>query len=314
MWLKIFLCTNIISIFVPNKLVMTIIDFMKKFGTRENCLVHIAQLKWSDGYTCHKCQCKTFTKGYTYLARRCKNCLYDESVTANTIFHGVKFPLVKAFLICYRLSTKKGMSSYEMAKEVGITQKTAWIFCAKMRTAMQSSGNHLLTGEVHVDECVIGGKEANQPGRSLGKKRPVLMMVEVRGNNKIGRVYAKRIANYKKETVYPILENTINKDAKIVTDQYPTYDKLIDKFPNAKQIKSMKGANFLEMHQQIMNMKSGLRGIHHKCSDKHLQSYLDQYCFRTNRRAMTKPIVLNLIQKTIIKNVINYQHLKAIAA
>jgi transposase-like protein len=153
---------------------------------------------------------------------------------------------------------------------------------------MNSSGLHF-----------IGGKEDNKPGRSLGKKKPVLMMIEVRANNKIGRVYAKRITNYKKGTIYPILESTIKSDAKIITDQYPTYDKLKEKFSNAKQVKSMKKANFLEMHQQIMNLKSALRGIHHKCSDKHLQSYLDQYCFRTNRRSMVKPIVLNLIQKTM---------------
>jgi len=293
---------------------MTIIDFAKKFGTRENCLAHIATLKWGNSYSCIKCECQEYTKGYTYFARRCKSCKYDESVTANTIFHGVKFSIVKAFLICYRMSTKKGMSTYEIAKEVGITQKTAWIFCAKIRTIMHSSGIHLLDGEVHVDECVIGGKEDKKPGRSLGKKKPVLMMIEVRAKHKIGRVYAKRITNYKKDTIYPILESTIKSNAKIVTDEYPTYDKLKEKFTNAKQVKSMKGENFLEMHQQIMNLKSALRGIHHKCSDKHLQSYLDQYCFRTNRRSMVKSIVLNLIQKTTTGKVITYEILKAVAA
>lgn len=293
---------------------MTIIEFYERFGTRENCLSHLADLKWGNSYSCSKCKCKKHTKGYTFLARRCKNCKYEESVTANTLFHGVKFSIVKAFLICYRMSTKKGMSTHEIAKEVGVTQKTAWIFCAKIKTAMESRDLHLLDGEVHVDECVIGGKEKNKPGRSLGKKSPVLMMVEVRANNKIGRVYAKTIADYKKETIYPILERKIKPEAKIITDQYPTYDKLKEKFINAKQVKSMKGANFLEMHQQIMNMKSALRGIHHKCSEKHLQSYLDQYCFRTNRRSMIKPIVLNLIQKTMNGKVITYEILKAHAA
>jgi len=63
-----------------------------------------------------------------------------------------------------------------------------------------------------------------------------------------------------------------------------------------------------------MNMKNALRGIHHKYSEKHLQSYLDQYCFRTNRRSMVKPIVLNLIQKTVSAKVITYEILKAHAA
>ena len=119
---------------------MTIIEFYKKFGTREQCLVHIADLKWGNSYSCFKCQCKEYTKGYTFFARRCKNCKYEESVTANSIFHGVKFSLVKAFLICYRMSTKKGMSSYAIAKEVGVTQKTSWIFCAKIREIIAFTG------------------------------------------------------------------------------------------------------------------------------------------------------------------------------
>lgn len=306
--------TNIFSIFVPNILVMTIIEFYKNFGTRELCLEHVSKMKWLSGYQCIKCNSSDYTKGNSFLDRRCKKCKYNESATANTIFHGVKFPLVKAFLICYRMSTKKGMSSYEIAKEVGITQKTAWIFCAKLRTAMQSSGLHLLEGEVHVDECVIGGKESKKPGRSLGKKKPVLMMIEIRANNKIGRLYAQKIENYQKVTIYPILKNTIKLNAKIVTDEYPTYDKVKETFINAKQVKSMKGANYLAMHQQIMNLKSAIRGIHHKCSDKHIQSYLDQYCYRTNRRTMKKPIVLNLIQKAVGAKVVKYKDLKATAA
>lgn len=293
---------------------MTVIDFLTRFDTRKACLEHLADKKWGGSFVCARCKSTAHTKGNAYLDRRCKSCHYNESVTANTLFHGVRFPLIKAFMICYRLSTKKGMSSYEIAKEVGITQKTAWIFCAKARAFMNSSGLYPLEGEVHVDECVIGGKEEKKPGRSLGKKKPVLMMVEVRAKGKIGRVYAKRIANYQKETIYPILEGHIRSDAKVVTDAYPSYDKLNEKFPHAKQVKSMKGANFLEMHQQIMNMKGALRGIHHKCSDKHLQGYLDQHCFRTNRRTMKKPIVLNLIEKAVVKKIVTYKYLKALAA
>lgn len=293
---------------------MTVIGFMKRFGTQKACLEHLSNKKWGQSFLCSRCKCAVYTEGNTYLDRRCNNCKYNEGATANTLFHGVKFPLPKAFLICYRLSTKKGMSSHEIAKEVGITQKTAWIFCAKVRAFMNSSGLHLLEGEVHVDECVIGGKEEKKPGRSLGKKKPVLMIVEVRAKGKIGRVYAKRIANYQKETIYPILEGHIKSDAKVVTDAYPSYDKLNEKFAQAKQVKSMKGANFLEMHQQIMNMKGALRGLHHKSSDKHLQGYLDQHCFRTNRRTMKEPIVLNLIEKALVNRIVNYKYLKAIAA
>jgi transposase-like protein len=289
-------------------------EFSKKFSTRENCLLYLSEQKWASGYRCKKCQSTEYIPGNTCGARRCKYCKYDESATAGTLFHGVKFPLVKAFHIVYRLSTKKGMSSYELSKEVGVTQKTAWLFGAKVRESMASSGKHPLTGEVHVDEYVIGGKEAGKPGRSLGKKKPVLIMMEKRGKNQTGRVYAQSIANYRASTIYPILSRQIAPEADIVTDEYPSYDNLKSIFNNARQIKSEKGKKFPALHQQIMNMKGALRGIHHKCSEKHLQSYLDQYCYRTNRRSMKKPIVFNLINKMLTNHPITYQYLKLKAA
>lgn len=96
-------------------------------------------------------------------------------------------------------------------------------------------------------------------------------MIEIRPENKIGRVYFKTIPNYKKATLYPIIEATVSKDAHVLTDEYPSYDKLKESFANAQQCKSDKGKNFLQVHQQIMNFKGWLRGIHHKCSDKHYQ-------------------------------------------
>jgi transposase-like protein len=125
-------------------------------------------------------------------------------------------------------------------------------------------------------------------------------MVEVRNDNKTGRVYCQKICNYKKETLYPIIEAKIASDAKVVTDEYPSYDKLKEKFPKAKQRKSNKGKTFPIVHQQIMNMKGWLRGIHHQCSEKHYQKYLDEYCFRTNRRnteqGIFKSIMLRVVQ------------------
>lgn len=297
-----------------NTLDMTLFEFIQKFENNSSCSKFLSEQKWAKGYACRKCCFNNYIKGNTPFSRRCKQCKYDESPTAHTVFHHLKFPLLKAFHICFRLSTKKGMSTHEITKEMGICQKTAWLFCTKARAAMKSSGNHPLCGEVHVDECVFGGKELGQKGRSLGKKKPVLFMVEKVSKGKIGRVYAEKIENYQKKTIYPILERKIDRSAKVVTDEYPTYDKLKVKFKNAKQIKSAKGANFPEIHIQIMNIKGGLRGIHHKCSEKHLQAYLDQYCYRTNRRTMKTPIVFNLITKMSNQKSMTFQQIKAKAA
>ena len=116
------------------------------------------------------------------------------------------------------------------------------------------------------------------------KKKKTQILVEVRNDNKTGRVYCQKISHYTKESLYPIIELKVSCKAEVVTDEYPSYGKLKEKFAKAKKRKSCKGKAFPVVHKQIMNMKGWLRGIHHQSSDKDYQKYLDEYCFRTNRR------------------------------
>ena len=288
-------------------------EFQRQFTDVVSCLSYLADLKWKEGYQCRKCRCQHYTKGYQPFARRCHQCRYDESATSHTIFHNLKFNLLKAFYGVFRYCKKKGISSYELAKEIEVSQPTAWLFHCKLQQTMQSSGKHPLTGEVHIDEYVTGGPEPGKPGRSEGKKKKTLIMVEVRNDNNTGRVYCQQINNYKKETLYPIIEAKVASSAKVVTDEYPSYDKLKEKFPEAKQRKSDKGKAFPIVHQQIMNMKGWLRGIHHQCSEKHYQKYLDEYCFRTNRRNTEQRIFKTIMLRVVQSKTKTFKELVAIA-
>ncbi|MGH2564086.1 MAG: IS1595 family transposase, partial [Ginsengibacter sp.] len=187
-----------------------------------------------------------------------------------------------------------------------VSQPTAWLFHCKLQQAMQSRGKFPLTGEGHIDEYVTGGTEPGKVGSSDSKKKKTLIMVEVRDNNRTGRVYFQQIDNYKKETFYPIIEAKVISDAEVVTDKYPRYDKLKGKFPKAKQRKSSKGKTFPVVNQQIMNLKGWSRGIHHQCSEKHYQKYLDKYCFRTNRRnteqGIFRAIMLRVVESKTKKS------------
>lgn len=289
-------------------------EFQRHFSDVSACLSYLSELKWKDGYQCRRCSCTDYTKGYHPFARRCKQCRYDESATAYTLFHNLKFNLLRAFYGVFRYCKKKGISSYELAKEIEVSQPTAWLFHCKLQQAMESSGKHPLTGEVHIDEYVTGGPEPGKPGRSDGKKKKTLILVEVRGGDKTGRVYCQQISNYKKETLYPIIESKVAADAQVVTDEYPSYDKLKNKFPNALQRKSNKGKTFPIVHQQIMNMKGWLRGIHHQCSEKHYQKYLDEYCFRTNRRNTEQGIFKTIMLRVVKMKTKTFKELIADAA
>ena len=293
---------------------INIIEFTQKFPDKDSCYLYLEELKWGKGFRCSRCGHDQYYRGKHAFSRRCKNCKYEESVTANTLFHGIKMSLLKAFHLTFRIAAKKkGMSTIELGNEVGIQQKSAWLFKRKVQVGMQSDKKKKIEAQVHVDEFVTGGPEKGKPGRSDGKKKKTLIMVEVRPGGKTGRVYCSLIADYTKATLYPIIEATVAKDAKIVTDEYPSYDKLKEKFPKAIQSKSNAGRNFPVLHQQIMNMKGWLRGIHHQCSEKHYQKYLDEYCFRTNRRNTEQRIFKTIMLRVVQSKTKTFKELVAIA-
>ena len=133
------------------------IDFARRFPNNEACLRFLEQKKWKNGYRCVRCGCDYYVKGKTSFHRRCRSCAYDESVTANTLFHDMHLPLMKAFYLLFRIVTKKkGMSTVELAGEVSVQQKTAWLFKRKIQVAMRGLDMEKLS----IGEFIMGG---NQP-------------------------------------------------------------------------------------------------------------------------------------------------------
>lgn len=289
------------------------IDFGKHFKDNETCMAYLATLKWQEGYVCVKCSHTEYSKGNLPHFRRCKGCDYDESPTANTLFHKLKFDIVKAFHIVFRVTVKKkSMSTAELAKEVGVTQKTAWIFKRKLQQAMKSSEQFPLTNEVHMDEFVLGQKEEGKPGRSLGKKKIAALVIEIKPNGKVGRAYAKHVNNYQTETLKDVAKKHVDKDAQLVSDKYKSYDSFSEQYPKHKSVKSVPGKNFIEIHNHIMNLKSWIRGIHHSVSDDHFQNYLDEFHYRFNRRNSTTTIFNNLINRIVSHNPFTFKDIKGI--
>ncbi len=281
----------------------TIQQFREKFSDEKSCLDFLIQNKWGGGFKCSKCGCKQWYTGRQWFYRRCKICSYDESVTCNTLFHGTKMSLVKVFELAFRISQrKKGMSSCELAKELGCQQKTAWQWKAKFQKAMKSSETFDLTGNVDVDEFVVGGLEPAMPGRSHGKKGLVVLGIErvinKKGNETIGRAYARVIEKSDAENLNKLFEKHIDKDALVTTDGWRGYSP-IKKERLITQVASENGESMKLLHIHIMNIKGWIRGIHHKCSIERLQNFLDEYHFRFNRRRKGA----NILEKLLVRSV-----------
>ena len=268
---------------------MNIIEFGKRFQTNADCLQYLMDIKWEEGFKCSRCGSLRYWKGKQWTNLRCQDCGYEESATAGTLFHKIKFPLLKAFHICYRVCvSKKGMSSCELSRELTLRQKTCWSFKRKIQEAMKSSQNHPLIGRVDVDEIAIGGHDEKSQGRSKGDKKLVCLAVEIRKDEKMGRAYGTVINDYSSAELKKIFDMHISKEkAQVRTDEWTGYTPLESEY-RMERIKSDKGKNFPEMHTLIMNLKSWLRGIYHKCSEKHMQAYLNEFFYRFNRRGFGK--------------------------
>jgi hypothetical protein len=262
------------------------IKFNRRFQTDEDCYKYLAETKWESGYICKRCGHIKFYKGVKPYSRRCMRCKYDESPTAGTMFDKLKFSLLVAFHIVFKISTKKkGMSSLELSEEFELRQKTCWYFKCKIQQAMASSKRYPMSGEVHIDEFLVGQYEEGKKGRSAdSQKRLVVVALEILGEQGVGRAYAKVIESASAIEFKPFFDDYISQDARVVTDVWKGYLPLKKEYPTLKQIPSNNGANFSELHIHIMNIQGWLRGIHHHCSKEHLQGYLDEYHYRYNRR------------------------------
>jgi hypothetical protein len=190
------------------------------------------------------------------------------------------------------------MSSLELSHEFELRQPTCWGFKWKIQQAMQSSKQNPLTGEIHVDEFFMGGPEEQKRGRSKGNKRLVVVALE-KVQEGVGRAYAQVIEHASSEEFEPFFKAYINKEANVITDQWPGYSPLKKEYKNLKQIPSDEGKNFPDLHIHIMNLKGWIRGIHHHCSKERLQGYLDEYHYRYNRRNNMDTIFHKLIEKMV---------------
>jgi len=279
---------------------VVLFDFIKTFKTDEDCMEYLSSIKWANGYLCKKCGNENYCKGRKPFSRRCTKCKYDESPTAQTMFDKCKFPLLTAFHLAFKISTKKkGMSTLELHREFGLRQDTCWNFKKKLQNAMKSSFKYPLTGEVHVDEFYIGGPESNKQGRGAEKKKLVVVAVE-KVIDGVGRAYAQVIENASSKVLSPFFNAHIATSSRVITDEWNGYKPLINEYPQMKHVPSKNGKKFPDMHIHIMNVKGWLRGIHHHCSKEHLQGYLDEYHFRHNRRANMDTIFHKLIERMVV--------------
>lgn len=285
---------------------LSIFEFQERFPDEDSCLQHLAVLKWRDGYACARCKHKNSCKAVKKYDRQCSRCNYVESPTAGTLFHKVKFPILKAMWIVYYVSTnKKGISSLELSRKLELRANTCLLFKRKVMQAMVSSNNFPMVGDVELDEFVVGQQEEGVVGRKNGSKKLVIIGIE-KGKKGVKRMYAKVIDKATKKNIKEFIDEKISDEATIKTDGWSAYRSLAKEMPNlTTENSTKKGKNFGVMHRVIMNFKAWLRCTHGHV--EHLQSYLHEYAYRYNRHRMKEGIFDNLLEKMVSHSPVPYK-------
>lgn len=276
-----------------------LLEFADQFKTDEDCKKYLSQIVFANGFKCLKCGCTKSQQRKDY-SRTCNKCSQIRSVTSHTLFHKVKFGIRKAFFICFEMSTStKSLSASYLSARYGITETTARLFMHKVREAMKSSESQPMDGQVHIDEFVVGGKENNKPGRSYNtKKKKTICAVQLTQEGKVKRFYALKIKDFSSNSLRIIFDKHVSKDAKVTTDEWRGYRPIAKEY-DIFQIPSNQGLNFKAIHTMIHQVKSWIRTTYSWVSGKHIDRYLNEFCYRINRSQSKATVFNNLITRMV---------------
>lgn len=289
---------------------------IEQFGSEERCREYLEQLRWPDAKSCLKCKSE---KIYPILGRNqyvCDSCTYQFSVTVDTIFHDTHLPLWKWFLATYLLcESRKGMSANQIKRTLGISYKTAWYLCHRIRAAMKETERPMLDGTVEVDETYIGGKQHTYSKAGYGdSNKQIVIGIRQRG----GDLRFFHAHDVKSGTLAKYIRENISEDVDVImTDElnaYPGAMKSIDMTAKHKTIKH-KAKVYVDgdIHTNTVEsafslLKRGIVGTWHRVSAKHLAAYLDEMTWRFNNRK--NPFLFrDTIKKLIASENLEYKEL-----
>ena len=267
-----------------------LMSVVSQFGTDDACRARLAELRWPNGVRCPRCPEQTTI---SYISDRevydCDSCRYQFSVTAGTIFNDTHLPLTKWFFATYVMcESKKGVSANQLKRMLGVSYKTAWYLCHRIRKAMVEVNPAPLGGKgvtVEMDETYAGGHKRHVGSGYLGNKTMILGALER------GEISQIRLRGDKKVLHGFVAETTKPDTSKVYTDDNPGYIGIADADTEHESVNHhteewVRGDVHTNGIEGVWSLfKRSIVGSYHQVSAKHLDRYLDEFEWRFNQRA-----------------------------
>lgn len=266
------------------------------FTSENKCIKYLEKIRWNNEPACLRCgslRPYTIKNNNKLTWYKCKECNYKFNVLIGTIFENTKLPLVKWFKSIYIVTShKKGISSIQLGKDLGFTQKTAWFVLGRIRKLAECKVPFMLEKTVELDHTFIGGSIENKHVKErkklkrLDNKGVVLGLVQ-----RNGKMVYKVVPNTKAVNSIPTMLETVKKGSNIFTDTSNTFIRLRKDYSHAcvnhdinEYVRGYIHTNTIEGAFSLL--KRGIVGIYHKVSIKHLHRYCNEFAFRYNTKEL----------------------------
>lgn len=261
---------------------ITFKDFRTRFATEDDCRNYLFRERFPDGFICPKCGSREFYYLKTRHVCQCKHCRRQTSVTAGTVMHRTHLPLTVWFWAIYLCATdKRGISAKGLARQLELSYESAWYLLVRIRSAMHDRDqNYLLEGIVEMDEAYLGAPtRGKKRGRGTDRQK---MAVAISKDEKERPLFLRLrvIPDITTASLQNVVNDYVKADSTIECDGYKSYTAVenVKVNPSKYQIGDLKW-----VHAAIGNFKAFLLGTYHgSCGD--YQPYMDEFCFRFNRR------------------------------
>jgi transposase-like protein len=279
-------------------------EFQRMFPDEAACVRYLVDSRWPDGWRCPRCgDAERWECGGRIEGAMCRKCRYLSSLTAGTVLHKTRTPLSVWFLAAWLVVTdKRGVSAYQLERQLGLRHETAFQMLHKLRAGMVAPDREMLCGVVELDESCLGSPKRGRPVKEVYAKTWIVGAVEVRERRREdketgeitistypGRLRMRHVPGRRHDDLLLFAIENVAEGSTVVTDDLSHYKDLPLAGYKRRVESTAHGLAQDEVlthyHLVISNLKAWLAGTHHgRVEPKHLQAYLNEWTFRFNRR------------------------------